>query len=43
VPADWSVLTVPTPPEAWRGGVNRITLTAARVAIDYVRVQLRAD
>jgi hypothetical protein len=43
VPDDWSVLTVPTPAEAWRGGVNRMTLTAAGVAIDYVRVQLRAD
>jgi hypothetical protein len=43
VPADWTVLTVPTPPEAWRGGVNRMTLTATRAAIDYVRVQVRPD
>lgn len=41
VPAEWRVLSIPTPADAWRAGVNRLTLSVDRspgALIDYVRV-----
>jgi hypothetical protein len=48
VPAEWTLVSIPTPGDAWRSGVNRLTLIpdphepgvarSPAVSIDYVRV-----